>query len=151
MFDLQGPLRIYRPSKPPQRSPQPAPATTEGDKPTSNKVGDPYLARLVLLVPSEVLALYLAFKEVASSFLGIWAVICLALVIFVRTVGTHKAGKSIQLGAVLIATISFVLWIYATGGYFLSWKLPPNYPGVISIAIGVWTFVIPLPLQRRSD
>jgi hypothetical protein len=141
MFNFHGALRIYKPAKPPTGPI----AATEGEdnEPESRKPGDPYLARLVLLVPSEVLALYLTFKETASSFLGTWAAICLALVIFVRTVGTHKAGKSIQLGSVLIATISFVLWIYATGGYLLSWKLPSNYPGVISIAIGVWTFVIP--------
>jgi len=140
MTDLRGALRIYAPSaKPPAEGRVPA---MENELP-SGKKGDPYFARLVLLIPSEVIALYLTFKEVAASFLGIWAVICLLLVVFARSFATYKKGKSIQVGSVLIAVVSFVLWIYATGGYFFNWKLSAEYPGVISVAIGVWTFVIP--------
>ena len=104
--------------------------------------GDPYLTRLVKLIPSEVLALYLSFKEVAASWLGIWAMICLVLVFIVRTVGTRQAGKQVQWGAVVIALVSFILWIYATGGYFLQIHLPASVPGIVSVAIGLWTFVL---------
>lgn len=108
-----------------------------------NQQGDPYLSRLVKLVPAEVVALYLTFKEIASSWLGIWAMICLLLVVLVRTLGTRKTGNPIQILAVVIASISFVLWVYATDGYFLQIKLPPNVPGLVSVSIGVWTFVVP--------
>lgn len=105
--------------------------------------GDEYFQRLVKLVPSEVLALYLTFKEIANDWLGIWTAICCLLVIFVRTVGTRKAGKPIQIFAVAVATISFILWVYATGGYFFRFKLPTNIPGIASVSVGVWTFLIP--------
>ena len=71
--------------------------------------GDPYLSRLIKLIPSEVVALYLTFKEVA----------------------------------ILIATVSFVLWVYATDGYFLHFRRPANVPGLISVSVGVWTFLLP--------
>jgi hypothetical protein len=105
--------------------------------------GDPYLSRLIKLVPSEVVALYLTFKEVAVSWLGIWATICLVLVVVVRTLGTRQAGKPVQVGAILIATVSFILWVYATGGHFLHIRPPANVPGLISVSVGVWTFLLP--------
>jgi hypothetical protein len=104
---------------------------------------DPYLARLVKLVPSEVVALYLTFKEVAVSWLGVWGLICLLLVVLVRAVATGGKHQPIQIGAVAIACVSFVLWVYATGGTILQFPLPSNVPGLISVAVGVWTFLVP--------
>jgi hypothetical protein len=77
--------------------------------------GDQYLSRLVKLVPSEVVVLYLTFKETATTWLGIWSTICLGLVVLTRTLGTHEAVE-----------------------------LPASPPGLISVAISVWTFLIPL-------
>jgi len=101
--------------------------------------GDPYLARLVKLIPAEVVALYLTFKEVAVSWLGIWATICLGLVILVRALGTRESGK-VQKATVFVASVSFVLWVYATGGHFLTFTWPATIPGIISVSVGVWTF-----------
>ena len=118
------------------RAPPPSP-------PSPSKQGDEYLKRLVLLIPSEVLALYLTFKEAAASWLGVWSLICLLLVLLVRTVGTKQQGKPVQAMAVVVACVSFVLWIYATGGQLLGFALPASAPGAVSVAIGVWTFVVP--------
>ena len=102
------------------------------------------------LVPAEVLALYVALKVVAAGFPGIWALVCLLLVLLVRTIGTKQAGKPIQWIAVVVSSVSFILWVYATGGHFFTWKLPAspedvakNAQGAVSVAIGVWTFVVP--------
>jgi hypothetical protein len=111
--------------------------------PASPLPSDPYLARLVKLVPSEVVALYLTFKEVAATWLGIWGLICLLLVVLVRAVATRGKHQPIQHGAVMIACVSFVLWVYATGGTILQLQLPSNVPGLISVAVGVWTFLVP--------
>jgi hypothetical protein len=104
--------------------------------------GDEYLQRLIKLIPSEILALYVTFKEIAASWLGIWATICLALVLFARIMGTYRKDKGVQWVAVVVASVSFVLWVYATGGNFLGLE-PPAIPGLISIAVGVWTFIVP--------
>ena len=129
------PLRIRAPD---------AGAYTAPELKVSASGGDLYLSRLVKLVPSEVVALYLTFKESAATWLGVWATICLGLVVLTRTLGTHEAGKPVQVGAVLVSTVSFVLWVYATSGHFLSLTLPASPPGLISVAIGVWTFLVPL-------
>ena len=34
--------------------------------------------------------------------------------------------------------------MYGTDGYLLSVELPESPPGLISVAIGVWTFLVPL-------
>jgi energy-coupling factor transporter transmembrane protein EcfT len=104
--------------------------------------GDPWLTRLVKLVPSEVIAVYLAGVELAKTWLGIWAFICLLLVFVARTLGTKEQGKPIQWVAVLVSIISFVIWIYATGGEFFNLKLPPD-KGIASIAVLLWTFLVP--------
>lgn len=104
---------------------------------------DEYLTRLVKLIPAEVVALYLSFKEVASSWLGIWAFICLLLVVVVRVFGsstTQPIRKSPQLVAIGVSCVSFILWIYAMGGYIIEVALPV---GAVSVAIGLWTFVVP--------
>jgi hypothetical protein len=105
-----------------------------------SSAADDYLTRLVKLIPAEVVALYLTFKEVAADWLAIWATVCLVLVVIVRALGTSGANKPVQWGAVVVAAVSFVLWIYATGGHIIDVTLPA---GVISAAIGLWTFVVP--------
>lgn len=151
------PAGTAAPPAPPAQAPMPAPppprAATRGrHAPRAEKAaasdaatpqGDPYLARLVKLIPSEVVALYLTFKEVAATWLGVWALICLFLVVLVRAATTRGSGQPIQFGAVAIASVSFVLWIYATGGTILGLQLPTTVPGLISVSVGVWTFIIP--------
>ena len=113
----------------------------------STSTSDDYLTRLVKLVPAEVIALYLSFKASAESIdhLPLWGFICLLLVILVRTVGTKQTGKPFQLIAVLVAVISFILWIYGIGQKI--WPLDFAFGWLSgafsSISIGVWTFVVP--------
>ena len=109
-----------------------------------NAAQDEYLTRLVKLIPAEVVALYLSFKEVDSGWLGIFSLVCLGLVILVRTLGTSTTKpvrKPRQMKAVAISSVSFVLWVYAMDGYFLVQFAIPV--GVISVAVAVWTFVVP--------
>jgi hypothetical protein len=132
---LNGAFRIYAP----RQGVTPSVAATVAAPPPQ----DPYFARLVKLVPSEVLAFYVAFKDAAAPWIGWWSLVCLVLVVFVRTIGTKQAGGKPQFASVIIAAISFVLWIYATGGHILSWILKDEAHAVVSIAIGLWTFLLP--------
>jgi len=139
------------------------PALGEGAAP--EKAADPYLARLVKLVPAEVLAIYAAFKAyfVAAKgdaeltgweSLGTWGWICFFLVIGSRMWGTSQPETAeanpqpVQKAAVVIAAFSFVLWIYANNGGLLwadHWlKFLRSGEGKYgSIAIALWTFIIP--------
>lgn len=114
---------------------------------SGNATADPYLARLVKLIPAEVIALYLSFKSAMDTpeRMAGWGLICLLLVVLVRTFGTKQEGKPIQWLAVLVAIVSFILWIYGMGqkivflDEILFWLSENNS----SVAIGVWTFVVP--------
>ncbi|MGO9116054.1 MAG: hypothetical protein ACLQPD_00390 [Desulfomonilaceae bacterium] len=119
-----------------------APAATSRTSARRTKQGDVYFTRLVKLIPSEIVGLYLTFRETAASFLGIWAAICLILLLFIRTIGNSHKLESIQILAVSISSVSFILWVYAMGGDFLGIKFP-DIPGAIPVSIGVWTFVVP--------
>lgn len=103
--------------------------------------GKPYLARLVLLVPAEVISFYMMLKAAAVNFLPWFGLICLALVILVRVKATAAGGKPEWMG-VGISTVSFGLWLYATGGS-LPWIPAPADEGIISVMVGVWTFLVP--------
>lgn len=101
----------------------------------------PYLARLVLLVPAEVISFYMMLKASAVNFLPLFGLICLALVILVRVKATAAGGKPEWKG-VGISTVSFGLWLYATGGSLPGIPAPAD-EGIISVLVGVWTFLVP--------
>ena len=103
--------------------------------------GDTYMERLVKLVPSEVIGVFLAGRGYAETWIGIWSVICLVLVFISRVWGTREQGKPIQWSGVVVSLISFAIWIYAIGANMLNLVLPDK--GIAYIAVLVWTFAVP--------
>ena len=101
---------------------------------------DPWLVRLVKLVPSEAIAVYLAGRAYAH---GAWAVawpfVGLALTLVLRVWGTADE-RGPQWRSVAIAGVSFVLWVYATGGAFAGLTLSQD---TAALAVLVWTTVVP--------
>jgi len=104
-----------------------------------------WMDRLIRLIPSEIVAIYLAGRGYATSWLGIWSVICLGLVVILRIWGTQEPGKKVQWVTVVVSSISFVIWVFAMGGQFLNITLPD--PGIASAAVLVWTVVVPIFYQ----
>ena len=130
---MSGPLRIV--SAPKDRS------AAAGGPPA-----DLWLARLAKLVPSEIVAVYLAGRGYAGNLAGIWPLICLALLVIVRVWGTRGPRRQPQWGAVVISCVSFVLWVFATNGQVLGLTLAPD---LASLAVLVWTTLVPA-LYRGS-
>ena len=116
---------------------------TGGVVPTAGPTGpgDMYMERLVKLVPTEVIGVFLAGRGYAESWIGIWAVICLALVLVSRIWGTYQQGKPIQWIGVAVSFVSFAIWIYAIGAHILNFVLADS--GIAYIAVLVWTFLVP--------
>ncbi len=110
---------------------------------------DDYLSRLIKLIPTEVLVLYLTFKDLLTSYLGYWSVVCLVLVALIRSLGTQQKGQPIQWVAVGVAVVSFILWVYGTGGFFLTWRLPDQ--NIALAMVGVWAVVVPLIYKGDSQ
>lgn len=115
-----------------------------GEPPPGDTLKD-YLERLLKLIPGEVVGIYLigvgSIPATLGSVLAIWAVICFGLVIFVRVYGTWEPHVGPQKIAVLVAAVSFVIWVYTMGGPFAAYGLQVQYVG--SLAVLVWTFIVP--------
>ena len=102
---------------------------------------DPWLSRLVKLVPAEIVAVYLAGRPLAQErYAGGWPVVCLALVVVVRAWGTSDR-RGPQWVSVAISAVSFVLWVYAIGGRFLTYNVDVN---LASLGVLVWTTLVPV-------
>lgn len=102
---------------------------------------DPWLTRLVKLVPAEVVAVYLAGRPLAHGvWETAWPFVSLALVVIVRAWGTADR-RGPQWVSVAISAASFVLWVLATGGRFGPLSLAPDLAG---LAVLVWTTLVPV-------
>jgi hypothetical protein len=132
---------------------------TGGNLPPIDIVGIEYSERLLKLIPSEVLSLYLVVRGLwkvplkldsppaqgaSLSFLDLWPIICIVLLILLRLWGTRttRDWKTTQPIAVGISVISFVIWIYTLGDDILGWHLTDiRYAATAAF---VWVFVIPI-------
>jgi hypothetical protein len=102
---------------------------------------DPWLARLVKLVPAEIVAVYLAGRPLAQArYSGTWPVACLVLVVIVRAWGTSDR-RGPQWVSVAISAVSFALWVYAMGGRFLTYNVDVN---LAALGVLVWTTLVPI-------
>ncbi len=112
-------------------------------KPTTAQEIGYWLDRVVKLIPTEVTAVYLAGRGYAKAEIPtIWPVICLVLVFVIRYFGTQpQGGGKPQLGAVLISGVSFVIWVYAMGGQFLSLAVSQD---MASLAVLVFGAIVPI-------
>jgi len=114
-----------------------------------------YLDRLMKLVPSEVIGLYLVgsgfIPANQSLVLAIWAVVCLVGVIVVRAYGTadpanQKSPDWIHVG---ISSVAFVIWVYSIGGPFAAYGIAVPYIG--SLLVLAWTFFVPIFYHGAPD
>ncbi len=114
-----------------------------------------YLEKLTKLVPIEVLSLYVIgvglIPAYADAGLVIWILFCLFLLFIIRAYGTSDPEPDLppQWGAVIIAAVSFLLWVYTLGGPFKVWNLhyPVHYPWAGALLLLGWTFLTPLCYQ----
>lgn len=115
-----------------------------------------YLKRLLLMIPAEVISLYLVGAglipgDVSPWYITGWSIFCLAGVILVRALGTQdKAAKlDVDWIHVVISVVAFAIWIFTLGGPFAAWNLHvPLFIG--SLLVLAWTFVVPF-LYKGPD
>jgi hypothetical protein len=142
---MSAPYRICRPLSRAQRAALPA-----------TQSPDTYAARLLKLVPVEVIVLYLAGRGVIladeapiagmvqGTALLLWAILGLLGVIALRWWGTadRAGGESPQKVGVGIAAISYLVWLYSLGDVFADRGIHDARLAAL-VVIG-WTFAAPL-------
>lgn len=107
----------------------------------------PYYDRLIKLIPAEIVALYVAGANVIpqdqKTASWVWAAILLILLLFVRAKGTTSdETPNVQWASVIIAAISFIIWVYIFGGKFIT-DLPFYQAYIGSLTVLLWTFAVP--------
>lgn len=127
-------------------------------------LSDNYMDRLIKLVPTEAVTAYPLLSQKALAADSQWAILLLAwallvVVIAIRWNSTATPGKGPQWTAIIIAVISFVIWVYASGGDFgfqlLAEPLIKSLTGaaaldanakafLVALAFVLWTVLAPL-------
>lgn len=123
--------------------------------------GKNYLERLVLLMPTEIVALYLAGRSSITGYFEanvkvgadvpqaviwiVWTLVCLGLLMLLRGWGTSDKERAIkpEWWAVALAGVSFLIWAYSCGDVF-KFALHIWNPLVATLLVLVWTFITPL-------
>jgi hypothetical protein len=114
-----------------------------------------YLDRLMKMVPTEVIGLYLVGSGIIPSgdtlVLTLWALVCLVGVVAMRVWGTTDAaaGQPTDWVHVAISAVAFIIWLlslgggpFATGGVFAAAHTQTPYLG--SLLVLAWTFFVPI-------
>lgn len=131
------------------------PAIRIKDAPAAQPDYSSYLDRLMKMVPTEVIGLYLVGSGIIPHdqplVLTLWALVCLAGVVAIRVWGTTDvaAGQPTDWMHVAISGVAFVIWVYtmgggpfATGGVFAAAHEQAPYAG--SLLVLAWTFFVPI-------
>ncbi len=110
---------------------------------------DSYLERLMKLIPSEVVGLYLIgygfIKDLEKHIDAvniIWLIFCAVALIIVRAKNT-MANNQVQWPAVFISLISYFIWVISLGGVvaeYLGTSFKPEYASLLILG---WTFIVP--------
>jgi len=104
-----------------------------------------YLEKLFKLIPSEVVATYLAIQGLVATepdvqkyvVIGAGVILLIAIPFYLWRVQNVKSKIQI-----ILTMISFIVWVFSIGGPFLYflWYLP-TYGSIVLI---LWTFLLPI-------
>lgn len=107
-----------------------------------------YLSRLLKLIPSEIVGLYM----VGSGFIPedqhvgavVWAVFCFAMLIASRIYGTSDSAQNLppQPVPIVLACVAFMVWIYWLGGPFTAYHMHVGWVG--SLLVLAVSFIAPI-------
>lgn len=110
-----------------------------------------YLSKLLKLIPSEVVAAYLAIVGMIPDtyqntklLLTIVSLILLAIIPF-YLVKLHNIQRVSQ---IIFVMCSFIIWVYSLGGPFKEFGIYEAFIG--SIILILWTLLIPLFYKRQT-
>lgn len=111
------------------------------------KFGDSYLDKLLKLIPSEIVAGYIAIYGITQSHAKaetILLVSSIALLILIPFILRFLQNVT-KWGQIVFSIIAFVIWIYSLGGPFEHYGI--HDPVIGSVIIIFYTFLIPFAVK----
>ena len=104
-----------------------------------------YRARLLKLIPSEIIAAYLAIQGLVSENLDVRQPVLLFTSVFLFLLIPFYLRRVFSVkswGQVIVTMLSFVVWVFSLGGPFLiySWYNPV----IGSVGLILWTLTVPV-------
>lgn len=108
-----------------------------------------YIQKIVKLIPTEVLAVYLALVNFVPKDLVpqiVLSVICLALV----PVYLLFATKVKNVMQVIVSTLGFGIWVIASGGT-LSSLLTMIEPWMMGVGLMIFSFLVPIFFKEEEE
>jgi hypothetical protein len=118
--------------------------------PANSSEYDNYYSRLVKLIPSEIIALYLALDGIASAMkqkeILLWVVFGIAIIgawLYLARLANVKLFTQR-----LLTVLAFAIWVYVFGGPFT--QLPWYDPGYGKLLLVVYTFFVPVFFKGES-
>jgi len=108
-----------------------------------------YSERLLKLIPSEIIAAWVAIQGIIPPENGPWIMAAAAALLTLLTPLYLRRFQQVR-GPVQLAasTFSFLVWVYTLGGPFVYWGV--YRPWFASLLIVLWTVTIPLCTGREG-
>jgi hypothetical protein len=138
---------------------------------TSPDTAKQYVERVVKLIPSEVVGAYLVGKagiqakfadkadhsqdliSESTYWIG-WAVFCFLAVILIRAWATSDRNTPVEKPAVVIAAVSFLIWVYSLGDAFkfISVRDHSVWDSLLAmLLVFAWTLLVPLIYREKKS
>jgi hypothetical protein len=114
------------------------------------KLNQEYLGRLLKLIPSEIIAAYLAIQGFIPEDSEKWGLSIVSLVLLILTPFYLKTVQKVEkTSQIFVSTLSFVVWVYSLGGPFVLWNI--HQPWISSAVLLLWTTFIPQFFKTKEE
>lgn len=118
--------------------------------PREIKVVQSYQDRLLKLIPTEIIAAYMALQGVVPAAYAKWATLAIAVILVALTPLYLTRLQGVRhTGQVVMTTLAVVVWLYTLGGPFQYWGL--YQPWIGSVLLVLWTLVVPLVVNPQAE
>lgn len=101
-----------------------------------------YLGRLLKLIPSEIVAVYLAIQGIIPAKSQKLGLLIISVVLFILTPFYLRLAQKVKsIPQIALSSLSFVVWVFSMGGPFVHFF---QYdPWISSVILFLWTTFIP--------
>ncbi|MCK5055899.1 MAG: hypothetical protein KAT34_04540 [Candidatus Aminicenantes bacterium] len=99
-----------------------------------------YLGKLLKLIPSEIIAVYVAVQGLIPG--EKWGLTIVTLVLLILTPLYLRFVQKVDRPAqIVISALSFIVWVYCLGGPFVLFGI--HHAKIASVILLIWTTFIP--------